>query len=306
MEEQSNRRINGNGSPTPTEETHRHHIALLEAKANRQKLKSDENWQFYAEKNDIKLYTLDIPGCKLPVVRGIGSIEGWRKEEVFAVITSPSCRKLWDDRFEAGEIVEKLGTTTFLSTNLVKGSFAVSGRDLCICLNVEVSPDTIELTITSVEDDKIPVNRQKVRAEMQVGSWILKEEKSEEGGVKVEAEYLISLDLKGSLPSYLIRSVIPYIPLCIAKIRDYLNTVGSPPFVVNKSKDAFFNPPFFDTKSVKWEVELYGEGHVEVDVGSRLASLGWDIDCSGEMVKLNDRQLRILFKQQCRVILTPC
>lgn len=273
---------------------------LNQAQTSYEKLLPLECWKFHSEKDGVKIYTNDVPERSFPAVRGEGTILGWKKEEIWAVISLQSCRYVWDERFEGSEIVEKIGPNSYIAKSLIKGMFPVSGRDLALVTNVTADQNSLLNVGTSIDDEElIPVNPKRIRAHLDLSAWSLKESRNEEGKLVVEVTYMVSTDLKGYIPTAIVKKALPQAPLCIARIQDYLNSHGSPPFIVTPkltNEGASINKVDYSVESGKWEIEATGTSHVDVHVGSRLVGSGWDLHVKGpatSVTKLNDYVVRI-------------
>ncbi|KAJ3021516.1 UNVERIFIED_CONTAM: hypothetical protein HDU68_009600 [Siphonaria sp. JEL0065] len=195
-----------------------------------------QKWNFEWDKNEITMHT--IPGNPFAVVRGKGIIHGgFTIPEIFAVIRSSNCRKLWDARFDSGTPLAVLGPDDFFSHTIQKGSFPVAARDFVVALTVR-RPSRRELIYvsTSVKADTgdlpgvvVPSDGEsgRVRGQLDFAGWLLKETK-----VGVEAVYMVQADPKGSIPSSVVKLVQNSTPLAISSVSAFLEKEGSIPFVL--------------------------------------------------------------------------
>ncbi|KAJ3358825.1 hypothetical protein HDU91_005102 [Kappamyces sp. JEL0680] len=191
-----------------------------------------EGWTTSQEKEGVSISSLAVPGLDLPFVRGDGLISGgFTVEEVLSVVQNAFSRKTWDHRFDSSEVLEFLSPTDFLIHSVQKGTFPVAARDFVSCSTFYYdSPSVLDYVVTSVEDPlgPPPGTGGRVRAEILLASWRL--EQTAEG---VAATYLVHVDVKGSIPSAIIRSIQVQTPMCIRRVGEYLESRGTLPFLVN-------------------------------------------------------------------------
>lgn len=82
--------------------------------------------------------------------------------------------------------------------------------------------------VSSVQSDH-PSPPSTVRGEILLGAWVL--EKTLKG---IRTSYIVSVDVKGSLPSALIKMVQVQTPLCIKRVRDYIQERGTECYVAGE------------------------------------------------------------------------
>ncbi|KAJ3021099.1 UNVERIFIED_CONTAM: hypothetical protein HDU68_009805 [Siphonaria sp. JEL0065] len=196
----------------------------------------EHKWNFEWDRNEITMHT--IPGYPFAVVRGGGIIRGGSSiPEIFAVIRSSNCRKLWDARFDSGTPLVVLGPDDYFSHTIQKGAFPVAARDFVVALTVR-RPSRRELVSvsTSVKADTgdipgvvVPSDGEsgRVRGQLDFAGWLLKETNS-----GVEAVYMVQVDPKGSIPSSVVKLVQNSTPLAISNVAGFLEKEGTIPFVL--------------------------------------------------------------------------
>ncbi len=104
-----------------------------------------------------------------------------------------------DARFDAAHVLEHLSCSDTLVYSVQKGSFPVAARDFVIATHVNASiSNRLEYITVSVVDSKGPAEgtNGRVRAELQIGSWIL-----ERIDQFVHVTYIVAVDIKGTVPS---------------------------------------------------------------------------------------------------------
>ncbi|RKP24257.1 hypothetical protein SYNPS1DRAFT_17463, partial [Syncephalis pseudoplumigaleata] len=188
-------------------------------------------WQWQQEQRGISVYTRPMANKPLPTVRGDAVIKGWSVEEVMAAVRSFDCRKYWDERFDGGHVIEWLDARTALAYSAAKGTFPVSGRDFCVVSEVRHDPEsqTLQVVNTSVEDPSMPEQPKRVRAQLDMNAWILKADP--ESPTTVHATYMVQFDPRGSLPSSLAKTVQTQMPMCVARVAEFLAKYTPPPSI---------------------------------------------------------------------------
>lgn len=84
--------------------------------------------------------------------------------------------------------------------------------------------------MSSVEDESVPPTSGCVRGKLLVSGWKLY--KTEDG---VGIIYVTQVDLCGSIPASLLKSINLQIPLCAGTLADYVQKYGFPPYVVSST-----------------------------------------------------------------------
>ncbi|KAK6530587.1 hypothetical protein TWF281_007427 [Arthrobotrys megalospora] len=195
-------------------------------------------WTSNGTKNDIELsfYQPDPP-LPAPICRGIGTFpKGLKAEQILPIIHQQACRKYWDERFKLGfpslRYSRKLVRFYAVQKGVGEGWFAiVAPRDFTGYSGhvKEVGEDGITRYYylqTSAEFDDVPEVSGFVRGQTSLAGWAL-----EEGPEGIKCTYIVKFDPKGSIPAYLIEQVVKETPLCISRVRDFVEQKGLVPYV---------------------------------------------------------------------------
>ena len=91
---------------------------------------TSDGWTFVGEKAGLGVYRKLITEVSpfVPVHRGTKIIEGVSAEELASVILDGSCRKEWDDRFDASRVFESFGWGCETGFTVLKGGFPFRDR----------------------------------------------------------------------------------------------------------------------------------------------------------------------------------
>ncbi|TPX68871.1 hypothetical protein SpCBS45565_g02823 [Spizellomyces sp. 'palustris'] len=192
----------------------------------------DAGWEFHSQTSGVRISQRAVAGAQMPMVRGDAIIQGpWTAQEIVSVVKSATARRSWDARFEDGRALVNYNLDEALTYSQQKGTFPVSGRDFVTTNMIHFDPKTgaVYYTATSVVDQSAPTDPKRVRAHLTVAGWILK---PVSGGVSVS--YIVQVDVKGSIPSSIIKVIQTQTPLCIAEVFKYIEHKGFIPFIIRR------------------------------------------------------------------------
>ncbi|GAA6048862.1 hypothetical protein JCM3770_003657 [Rhodotorula araucariae] len=176
------------------------------------------------EKSYVSQGRSEKKGHYAPVFKGVLDIQGFPPTAVFAVMGT---RKLWDDWYKVGALVENLSDTTSLTYMCMKGIAGSSTRDLSLVEKVQGSPTgTICFATTSVVTPKVPRVAGRVRASIALNGWVL--EPTEDG---TRVTYYLHVNVRTFMPSFAATKYLARRPTVIARIDAYLRANGAPPMV---------------------------------------------------------------------------
>jgi len=204
-----------------------------------QKLKdlanNEEIWEYPDEKEGVTLRQFTREGDSIPHFQGDGSIEGYTPEQILAVVQQPSCRAVWDVRYENSFAVESYDRNTLAFWASQKGSgYLVWPRDFAGIMGhfQEKEGDKavsyyVQTSVGMKNVPEFPYNY--VRGTIHVAGFILRSAEAQSN--HVDMTYIVNADPAGYLPSSLVAIFATEIPLCIARIRAYLADHGFPPHI---------------------------------------------------------------------------
>ena len=192
-----------------------------------------DEWKELGERNSSKLYSKSVQGSALPILRGDVTINGrWTPEQVCSVIQCFGARKIWDEYFETGHVVERFSQKEYLVYTQMRSIFPIHSRDFSLLTMIDSDPvsGTIHVASTSVSDGLIPIIKPHVRGRTVVYGWALRPIKGNKG---VELTFVSQMDLEGStpLPPAIIRQLTMEVPACVDRVQWYLRQHGCPPYI---------------------------------------------------------------------------
>ncbi|KAI7849387.1 hypothetical protein BDC45DRAFT_540113 [Circinella umbellata] len=182
---------------------------------------------------------------KTPLFKGQAIIQGFSPQSIFYVI---GMRRLWDENFEDGNLIENLNETTSLTYEVTKATATSKPRDLSLIEKIECTHDgAIIFACTSVESPRIPKIPGRVRAQIKLQGWILEPIR---GSVNpaTRVTFVIQENMKGWVPGFAKKSLARR-PLAIAAINDYLQKKADRMRSQKKSSQYVSRPSVFSTKT---------------------------------------------------------
>ncbi|KAG2198515.1 hypothetical protein INT47_008619 [Mucor saturninus] len=200
---------------------------------------SDINdWKLIGERNErTKVYTQAVEGSKLPMMRSDTTFYGtWTPEQICSVVQCFGARKIWDDYFEDGHVVERFSQKEYLIYMEMKSLFPIQSRDFSIlsCIESNVSSGTIYVASTSVVDELIPPVSHHMRGTFLTYGWALEPLRSiQHRLIGVKATFIAHLEMGGTtpLPSAISRLLTNELPVCTDRVQSYLRQHGCPPYI---------------------------------------------------------------------------
>ncbi|CAO3637027.1 unnamed protein product [Cunninghamella echinulata] len=154
---------------------------------------------------------------KLAVFKGETTIHGFSPQSIFHVI---GMRRLWDDMFEDGSLVENLNETTSITYEAYRSSGNSRPYDLTLVEKIDCSNDgMIVFACTSVETNKMPKVSGRVRNNVKLQGWILKALPTSPPSTHVT--FITEEVVRGWIPG-LTKKSLARKPLILASIDEYL------------------------------------------------------------------------------------
>ncbi|KAJ3098535.1 hypothetical protein HDU97_003954 [Phlyctochytrium planicorne] len=214
--------------PYPTQPPHRHSSTLDSAHSRlRQLVSPNTTWAPHSVTPDGITITT-YASTPMPIVRGDALIPSPHTiHELISIILSIPARSVWDPRFHGGRVLSVLSSSDAVSYTMQKGQFPVAGRELVTGVRVVVEEDEGWVIATSVEEDDIVGDPKRVRGDLKVAGWWLKRT-----GEGVEACYVVDVDVKGTIPSSLLKMLQYQTPRAIREVQSYLSANGALPILI--------------------------------------------------------------------------
>ncbi|RCH78883.1 hypothetical protein CU098_002899, partial [Rhizopus stolonifer] len=218
--------------PSRHRQARKQSLDMLQTHAN----SSLDDWKYIGEKNQTQMYCQSIQGNPLPILRGETTLTGnWTPEQICSVIQCFGARKLWDEHFENGQIIERFSQKEYLVYTQMKSIFPIQSRDFSLLTSIEsnVATGTVYVVSTSVEDELIPEKAQHIRGSLVTFGWALKPIKDGHRLAGVTVSIIAHLQMGGvtPLPSAIVRTLTTHLPSLGDQVQSYLLDHGCPPYI---------------------------------------------------------------------------
>ncbi|KAL7313001.1 hypothetical protein PS15m_008703 [Mucor circinelloides] len=195
------------------------HLADQAVMSVRHYLKDDSWKKVLKHKSGTTVYMMQQTNRneKVALFRGESIIQGFTPQSIFYVI---GMRKLWDEQFDDGKLIENLNDTSSLTYESYKSTATSKAYDYTLVEKIECSADgEILFACTSVETPQVPKTPGKNRHQIKLQGWVLKQLNT--FPVSTHVTYLTQENIKGWIPG-LTKKSLARKPLIIASIDSYL------------------------------------------------------------------------------------
>eukprot|EP00730_Choanoeca_flexa_P002996 TRINITY_DN11255_c0_g1_i2.p1 TRINITY_DN11255_c0_g1~~TRINITY_DN11255_c0_g1_i2.p1 ORF type:complete len:1009 (+),score=297.20 TRINITY_DN11255_c0_g1_i2:259-3027(+) len=186
----------------------------------------EHGWKFETNKRGIVIDKKAVPNSNNIMVRGTGVIP-FPPVAVYEVLANLDKKSEWNSQFSCLEEIEELDVCTRIIRDEYKPIFPTSGRDFCLLQSVSFEEDGgFVVSTRSIEDDRCPPKSGLVRGGITVGGAVCQPLK--EDPMKCRFVYMMAIDPKGTIPTFVANVVAVSQPLAVADIRDLLMKRNSP------------------------------------------------------------------------------
>lgn len=172
-------------------------------------LRAQEKWELKKDENGIKVFTRRLSDEKLKEIKVVTEMPGTPAQLVAVILDVPN-HKNWVYGIQETRLLKKVNDNTIIYYNVADLPWPVSDRDMVLQLTVSKDPNTQYTSIRSKSlQDYLPHQKGKIRVPYSTASWkiVPLTEKS------ILAEYTFSVNPGGSLPAWVVNSVVTSGPL---------------------------------------------------------------------------------------------
>jgi len=228
--------------PRTAQETRAHQLTNM-AFAKREKLLEfalgEEGWTDCGIREGVQLGRHDIPHGPAAVRGRLNFGTAFTAKQVADYILLLDRKHEWDGMFDKGHLLHVFCEHLFVVYQAFKPQLGVAGRDFVLLGHRFEDPSgRVTITTTSIDWGK-PPEHALVRADLHVAGYVL--QPLPDGTLHVT--YVNHVDVKGNIPSFVIRMVQTKQPLTLAHIKRILDTHGPPPPLRPESIMAEMPPP---------------------------------------------------------------
>ena len=195
------------------------------AEANAQKLvaaadgREREGWIAVGTTKDVNVMKKPAGKGEPPInsVKGVGLVKA-PPTFIIRVLNDPSYTTILDDMLKESRVIYELSKSLHLVQLLYKGMWPTAPRDFSVLsIQGEVDERTWISSGISIEDPRIPEEKGYVRAQLDVGGYLIRSIPSEPE--MSEVTYVARVDLKGNIPAFAVNKVSQSQPLCVNRLR---------------------------------------------------------------------------------------
>jgi hypothetical protein len=154
------------------------------------------------------------------MIRAVGTLE-FPPEQIKEYIRNANNKKLWDEMLDEGFTVQEFDNSLKINYEHFALPWPVSHRDFVYAMKVYERPDGLLVVGRSVEFG-VPEREGIVRGEIVASGFYLKRL----GGRRTELTFMASVDMKGSLPGFVVDYVAKIQTNNVTKIREAMSMVA--------------------------------------------------------------------------------
>lgn len=159
-------------------------------------------WKILESKNDVTVYKADkIKEIGLVPIKFITPLP-YPPAKVLTVLADSNRKHEWVPKMIEGKVIDDDGAFTKIEYGLYDSPWPFKDRTFLVRMSGEYLKDekTAQITLKSIEDDRVPQNKKHVRAVTYTG--IVRIKKLEEN--KSELEVMFLSDFKGNVPLWIV------------------------------------------------------------------------------------------------------
>lgn len=175
------------------------------------------SWKYIKSKNEMKIFVRKSE-------RGYICVKGetyfpFEPERIIDYLRKVDTRKEYDEFTESAQIIEELPHRTFLAYAKIKKILVVASRDITFVSQIVTSKKTKTMytpTYSIVHPD-FPPQKDPIRAEVFIGGWVMIKK-----GEGCQVIYASEIDLKGSIPKFLVEKSADIQVMVVTGLRNYM------------------------------------------------------------------------------------
>eukprot|EP01115_Flamella_aegyptia_P014368 TRINITY_DN812_c0_g1_i1.p1 TRINITY_DN812_c0_g1~~TRINITY_DN812_c0_g1_i1.p1 ORF type:complete len:214 (+),score=65.86 TRINITY_DN812_c0_g1_i1:37-642(+) len=177
---------------------------------------NDDGWEFVKEKDGVNIHLRQVEGSPIVMMRGQIDID-CAAPDCLVITEDLESRKDWDELFIEGKVIEEIDDThQVLHFKFKAPSRLITNRDFLMARAVKTLDDgTILANHVSCEHDDCPEQKGFVRGEIKASGYHFKPT----GDNSCKATYVVQIDPKGWIPTWLVNTVATKQPLILAKVK---------------------------------------------------------------------------------------
>ena len=174
--------------------------AIHQASQQVESLLSSPDWEYLGDPDDIHCYKRTLENG-INMTKGVGLINK-SAEEIRSLLWTYNRKKEWDDSLEEIYVISQFSEDFRLIYQRFSAPWPVSGRDFVFATKYYSTEQGILIIGQSI-DANIPIKDGIVRGEVICSAYLLKPLSN----TSTEVTYMVAIDPKGSIPTFIVNSV---------------------------------------------------------------------------------------------------
>ena len=159
---------------------------------------ADTNWVLKKDLDGIKVYTGDMPGSKLKIVRVTCTLNA-RLSQLASLLLDIPAHEQWVYNTKTSYVVKQLAEGHLIYYSEISMPNPLGNRDVVVDLHITQQPATkVMSVIANAIEQYVPVKKDKVRITLSKVSWTV----TPIGKDQISIEYTAQADPGGSLPAW--------------------------------------------------------------------------------------------------------
>ena len=219
-----------NSSPSsPTAALDARYFSLAESNALKLVAAADgrerEGWAMVGKTKEVTVMKKPSGKDEPPVnsVKGVGLVNV-PPRFIVRVLNDPSYTTVLDDMLKESRVVHELSKSLHLVQLLYKAIWPTSPREFSVLSILgELDERTWISSGISVEDPRISPEKGYVRAQLDVGGYLIRSVPSDPE--VSEVTYVARVDLKGNIPAFAVNKISESQPLCVNRLRGLVESL---------------------------------------------------------------------------------
>lgn len=117
-------------------------------------------------------------------------------------------RHIYDPAFESQKYLQKVNDFIWINYTRIKRVAVISGRDIIIIVNFTVNEEGVIYIVgfSDEREDLVPLQPDRVRGGLPIGGFKIEHIKNQPG--KILLTYIVDMDPRGSVPSFLLSTAL--------------------------------------------------------------------------------------------------
>lgn len=169
---------------------------------------ADSEWKLEKDTDGVKVYTRVVEGSPLKEFKGITHLKT-SLTSIVALLDDRAVAPSWIKDTRESSLIKKIDSSVSIAYNVTAAPWPVKDRDMVLKSVMTQNPETLAVRIDlNAEKDGKPEHKDRMRITKMNGHW----EFNPQANGEVEVVYQVHADPAGSLPTWLVNSLVVDMP----------------------------------------------------------------------------------------------